>query len=145
MRLKELLDTGFGDEQDYNCAERLFAGANIAYELGLSDDAVKTAGCFGGGMQTGSVCGALSGSLMALGKLVITECAHKTEGLEGLVVELFADFARKLGAVNCTPIKKMHWDEKTHCIYTQKCAAEVLDEFLIKHGMLDEKTGEIIK
>lgn len=55
-------------EPHYNCAQAVFAP--FAERVGLSfEQACAVADGFGGGMRTGSVCGALTGALMALGVL----------------------------------------------------------------------------
>jgi len=79
MKLNELLKNGFGKCENYseeelarygnvnmNCAERILRGANEAYGLGLSDEALKVSAPFGGGMGIGSVCGAITGAIMVL-------------------------------------------------------------------------------
>lgn len=80
--LKELLESGFGKAECYtdnerklygdvnmNCCERILYGANRAYNLGLKKEDMRIASAFGGGMGVGTVCGAISGSLMVLGLL----------------------------------------------------------------------------
>lgn len=53
-------------DNKFNCAQAVFSA--FADELGLErETAYKVAGCFGGGMRCGEVCGAVSGALMALG------------------------------------------------------------------------------
>lgn len=53
-------------DERFNCAQAVFAA--FAEELGMPEElAMKTAICFGGGMQKGEVCGAVSGALMVLG------------------------------------------------------------------------------
>lgn len=53
-------------DNKFNCAQAVFSA--FAEDLGLDrETAYKTAGCFGGGMRCGEVCGAVSGALMALG------------------------------------------------------------------------------
>ena len=48
--LKEMIAAGFGQAEDYNCAEKIFYGANEAYGLGLSEDDLRLAAGFGGGV-----------------------------------------------------------------------------------------------
>lgn len=50
----------------YNCAQSVFMP--FAPDAGVCEkDARRIAGAFGGGMKRGSVCGAITGGLMALG------------------------------------------------------------------------------
>lgn len=50
----------------YDCSQVVLR--HFAEELGISgDEANRVSACFGGGMQLGSVCGAYTGALMAIG------------------------------------------------------------------------------
>lgn len=50
----------------YDCSQVVLR--YFAEELGISEDeANRVSACFGGGMQLGSVCGAYTGALMAIG------------------------------------------------------------------------------
>ncbi len=52
--------------QGYDCSQVVLR--HFAKELSISEDeANRVAACFGGGMQLGSVCGAYTGALMAIG------------------------------------------------------------------------------
>lgn len=52
--------------QGYDCSQVVLR--HFATRLGISEDeANRVAACFGGGMQLGSVCGAYTGALMAIG------------------------------------------------------------------------------
>lgn len=53
-------------DRHYNCAQSVLVA--FAGDIGLDEEtAYKVAANFGGGMKTGSVCGAISGGLMVLG------------------------------------------------------------------------------
>lgn len=55
-----------------NCAETIMM--TYAEELGLSESQMKALGTnFGGGMKSGSTCGAVTGALMVLGALGISD------------------------------------------------------------------------
>jgi C_GCAxxG_C_C family probable redox protein len=59
-------------ERHYNCAQSVLVP--FAEQVGMScDQACAVAQAFGGGMQTGSVCGAVTGALMALGVLGLAD------------------------------------------------------------------------
>ena len=69
----------------YNCAQAVVTA--FAHDLHYDEDAAfKTAGAFGGGMRIGSVCGAITGSLMVLGLAGIDDAKtvgsffHKVRG-----------------------------------------------------------------
>jgi C_GCAxxG_C_C family probable redox protein len=69
--LKDLLAEGFGEKEDLNCSEKILRGANIEYDLGLDDAALKMAAGFGGGMAIEDKCGALTAAIMVLGRLFV--------------------------------------------------------------------------
>jgi C_GCAxxG_C_C family probable redox protein len=51
---------------NFNCSQAVFSA--FSEELGLDRaTTLKIASCFGGGMQCGEVCGAVTGALMAIG------------------------------------------------------------------------------
>lgn len=55
-----------------NCAETVLM--SFANDLGMTEEELKKIGTnFGGGMKTGSVCGAVTGGIIALGLLGITD------------------------------------------------------------------------
>ena len=53
-------------DTNYNCAEAVFSAAAEAWGLDISDDVIRTMGCFGGGMGCAIVCGAVTGGSAAL-------------------------------------------------------------------------------
>lgn len=50
----------------FNCAQSVFAA--LCEDVGVDrKEALKISACFGGGMRSGEVCGAVTGALMAIG------------------------------------------------------------------------------
>ena len=74
--LAELIESGFGNSEDFNCAEKILYGANQAYQLGLNKDALKLSAGFGGGMGIGDTCGALTASVMVLSLLFVKAVSY---------------------------------------------------------------------
>ena len=73
------------EEPHYNCAQAVLIP--FAEQAGLqADQAYRLAQAFGGGMRSGSVCGAVTGALMALGVLGIATDAW----LRGMATRRFA-------------------------------------------------------
>ena len=75
----------------YNCAQAVLVPFAEAAGMSL-EDACAVAQAFGGGMQTGNVCGAITGGLMALGvigaadrKTVMTFFRRMRENHDGLI------------------------------------------------------------
>lgn len=136
MSLQELLEQGFGEEQDLNCAEKILYGANTAYQLGFDDEDLKVAAGFGGGMAIESVCGALTAAIMVLGRLYVKGVAHESTRIKDLTKELFDNYTEAMGSIYCAPLKEAHRTEKLKCHTVIVEAARVLDEFVARE---DEK------
>ncbi|NLK07141.1 MAG: hypothetical protein GX316_00410 [Firmicutes bacterium] len=130
--LEELLEQGFGNAEDLNCAEKILYGANEAYGLGLDKEALKMAAGFGGGMTIESVCGALTAAIMVLGKLFIEDRAHESTYIKELTVELFNKYTNAMGDIYCAPLKEKHRTEELLCHNVIVEAAKVLDEIVAR-------------
>ena len=94
----------------YNCAQIVLTA--FAEELGLTpEQTCAMASQFGGGMGCGSMCGAVTGALMAMGGMDLPMTARS---------ELFRQFEEKNGALHCADLiqaaaqrgepKKVHCD-----------------------------------
>jgi C_GCAxxG_C_C family probable redox protein len=128
--LAELIKNDFGVKEDLNCAERILHGANKAYDLGLDREALKLAAGFGGGMAIGNKCGALTASIMVLGKLFVKERAHESTLIKELSKELFEEYEKEMGSIDCTPLKDKYATEELKCKNIILKAAEILDRIV---------------
>ena len=128
--LYQLIASGYGDEQDFNCAEKILYGANEAYRLGLSKDALKMAAGFGGGMATENVCGALTAAIMVLGRLFVAKNAHESTRIKDLTKELFGSYQAAMGDIDCAPLKVNYRTEELKCKNVILKAAEILDDIV---------------
>ena len=128
--LTDLLRDGFGEKEDLNCAEKLLQAANIAYNLGLDKEALKLAAGFGGGMAIEDKCGALTASIMVLGRLFIKERAHESTRIKELTLELFEEYRKEMGSIDCAPLKDKHRTEELKCRNVIIKASEVLDRIV---------------
>jgi C_GCAxxG_C_C family probable redox protein len=128
--LTDLIKNGFGEKEDLNCAEKILHGANIAYNLGLDKEALKLVAGFGGGMAIEDKCGALTASIMVLGKLFIKDRAHESVKIKGLTRKLFEEYRREMGHIDCAPLKEMHRTEELKCKNIILKAAELLDRIV---------------
>lgn len=92
-------------DEGYNCTQAVFGA--IAPDLGLKRDlAFRIASAFGGGMNMGSVCGALTGAMLVLG-LGAGFCEYSPEVKETfgeLNQELTRRFRTSIGYVDCRDI-----------------------------------------
>ena len=131
MVLGKLLQQGFAEGRDLNCAETILYGANEAYNLGLDSDALKLAAGFGGGMAIESVCGALTGAIMVLGKLFVEERAHQSPRLKELTKELLVRYGQEMGSIQCDALKESCRTEEKKCRDVIEKAAMVLDEVIL--------------
>ena len=129
--LRKLLQQGFAEGKDLNCAETILYGANEAYKIGLDSDALKMAAGFGGGMAIESVCGALTGSIMVLGMLFVEERAHQSPRLKELVKELLVRYREEMGSIQCDVLKESYRTEEKKCREVVEKAAMVLDEVIV--------------
>lgn len=142
MTLKELIEQGYGNEEDFNCAEKILNGANKVYELNLSKETMKLAAGFGGGMGIESTCGALTGSVMVLSHMFVKERGHESTRIKELTQELFSAFEAKMGSIVCAPLKKDYRTEEAGCTSVIVAAAEVLDGIVARELAKDAEAAE---
>lgn len=133
--LKELILSGFGNEEDYNCAEKILYGANKAYNMNLSDETLKLAGGFGGGMYVGDKCGAVTASIMVISHCVNDSVAHQSPRLGELVKEIQIRYTNKNQTTQCAPLKENYRTEEVGCLYVIADAAEILDDIMIREKL----------
>lgn len=133
--LTELIRQGFGEKEDLNCAEKILQGANVAYNLGLDKEALKLAAGFGGGMAIEDKCGALTASIMVLGKLFVKNNAHESTRIKELTKELFDEYKKEMGTIDCAPLKEQYRTEALKCKNVILAASEVLDR-IVKRELL---------
>ena len=125
--LYELIMSGYGEQEDFNCAEKILYGANQAYNLNLDKRALKLSAGFGGGMAIGDVCGALTASVMVLGDLFVKNNAHESTKIKTLTTELFTAYREQMGEINCDPLKARYRTEELKCQQGIATAAKILD------------------
>ena len=122
--------THFYMEDNCNCAEAVLLAANAEYGLGLTDEACKLVGGFGGGVGCGSTCGALLGAVAALGVMKMGRRAGETYGFNKGCGDLARAFAAKMGDVNCSELRKIHANQSQRCLQTVLAACDVLESHL---------------
>lgn len=118
-------------EQNYNCAETVLHAANECYGLGLDEKAMRLlAGC-GGGIQIGSVCGALLGAVSVLSMKYVDTKAHESEDIKPAVSILTDKFREKLGSLLCRDIKPQQFQaDGSRCMLTVLAACDAIEEVL---------------
>lgn len=154
MTLLEKLQEGYGKAQFYNeeekalygdksfnCCEKICKGANCVYHLGLDEHAQHVTAAFGGGMGIETVCGAVTGSLMAIG-LKCCDSIEKNSNLKHDVSIPFLERVEKeMGSIYCRDLKPKHFGEDPTCYCDGAImgVAKILDETMKE---LEEKEGK---
>ncbi len=140
--LKNIADSA-GDyhNRGYNCAESIFLAFREIAAPDLSEDMVRLATPFGGGMgRSGCVCGALSGAVLILGAArgrVSTETPRK-ESYE-LSSEFHNRFKAEFGATCCRILVKDKFGSKEQgekCFKIITGSAELLMKFISEKGIV---------
>ncbi len=126
--LTELIESGFGNKQDYNCAEKILYGANQAYDLNMSQNDMKVASAFGGGMGIEAMCGAITGGLMVIGILFTEVVQHQSPKVRELSDTFLNAYREKMSDLACKPLKKKYRTEEYGCHFVILEAAILLDE-----------------
>lgn len=114
----------------YNCAECIIHAANEQWQLGMSEADMRMVSGFGGGMQCGDVCGALSAAICVISRMTVRGKAHDCPALQPLVQQMIADFERAAGARVCARIKPVQFDEQVRCLSTVNMAADILEQLI---------------
>lgn len=119
-------------ERGFNCSQSVLCA--LMDETGLDEKlSAQLATCFGGGMRCGSICGAVTGGLMAIGCTCMEGSDPGTEKKFGteLTRELEERFTAEMGTLLCSEILGAHKREMcTHCI---ELAARVTKEIIEKN------------
>lgn len=130
--LAELIRQGYGEAEDFNCAEKILYGANRVYGLNLDANALKMSAGFGGGMGIGSVCGALTASIMVLGFLFVEQRAHESNRCKELTQELLRRYRNERGDILCGPLKAKYRTPEYKCRDVIVTAAAILDDIIAR-------------
>lgn len=135
MKLAELLKKGYGNDLDLNCAEKILYGANWAYNLKLSPESLKLAAGFGGGLGVESVCGTVSGAVMVLSHLYVTQRSHESSRIKELESEFIKEFTAELGCFDCKSLKAKWRNDEVKCNPIIFKAGEILDRIVEREGL----------
>lgn len=115
-------------EQNYNCAESLLRGANDYYNLELHDKDMILVGAYGGGIQCGSVCGAVLSAVSVLSLKYVEAKAHESENIKPVVMKLIRKFNQKYASTLCKDIKPQSFTPERRCLDTVITACDILEE-----------------
>lgn len=146
------------DENRFNCCESALIRVDDGKPLpGFDSNVMRLASNFGGGgAGWGSMCGAVSGSVMAVGLLLGTDGTEKPEDFQSkrtkmraITQEVMQEFESRWGHVDCydllgvntrTPEGKKRYEEmkalgETHCAEYVEWAADKVLEILDRHSV----------
>lgn len=123
-------------DKDYNCAETMLLAFSDAYLNGASQEEIALVSGFGLGMGCKRTCGALTGSVAFLGKLLVKDRAHATEGLSRTCCEFVEYYTEKLGSDQCDVLRAQYRTEEEGCFQVLSLSARLLDEFLRAKGLV---------
>jgi len=117
-------------DEGYNCAESMLLAANEEYAMGLGESELQLMKGFGGGMAVGHACGALTGSVAALGKLC---CIDKDKDTSHEIIAEFVEaFEKVAGHTRCDVLTPMYKKEDVRCYELLLKAADALEESVRK-------------
>jgi C_GCAxxG_C_C family probable redox protein len=145
-------------ENRFNCCESTLIRVDEVKPLpGFDVDVMRSASNFGGGgAGWGSLCGAVSGSVMAVGLLLGTEGTESPEDYQSkrgrmreITQEILQEFESHWGHVNCCDLlgasfrtpegmkryREMRERGETHCAEYVEWAAEKVLEVLGRHSV----------
>ncbi len=131
--LVDLIKSGFGIVEDYNCAEKILYGSNQVYQLGIAKDTLKIGSGFGGGMMTEKTCGAVTASIMVLGMKFTSTVAHESEILKPMVQKFISEYEKAMNSVECMPLKKDFRTDEDGCMAVILKAAYILDQIMMEN------------
>lgn len=131
--LKDVAEKYYFD--NFNCAESVFLAADEYYSLGIDPSASRLVGGFGGGIQTGSACGAFLAAVSVLSHLCIDKKAHESGTLRNAVALFVAEFEEKMESQLCREIRPRVFEPERRCAVTVEAACDALED-VISRGKL---------
>lgn len=126
--------------ESFNCCEKILRGANCVYQLGLDENAQRVSAAFGGGMGIQTVCGAVTGALMALG-LKCCDNIEKNSDIKDFSVPFLNRVEEEMGSIYCKDLKEKYFVDEplVRCDGVILRVARLLDETM---KTIDEKRKE---
>ncbi len=133
VTVKSLAGQNF--KEGYNCSEAILRAFNDYLGLGLTNDILKIASGFGGGLgHAGCMCGALTASAMVLSLLQgRTDRNEKREPVYLTTEEFHRIFSDHFGATCCRVLNPHPFDTREHlrnCLKITGKTAELLMDYL---------------
>lgn len=157
MTLLEKEQEGFGKAQFYtdeekalygdksfNCCEKTLKGANRVYNLGLDENGEHISAGFGGGMGIESVCGAVTGSVMAISLRCCHSIQKNSDFKEKYVIPFLERVEKEMGSIYCKDLKPKYFgdDPTSLCDGAIMGIAKILDETMAQIDSDEKKAKE---
>ncbi len=141
--VKQLAGQYFKD--GYNCAEAILRAFREKLKFNLSDEAIKLASGFGGGLgQAGCLCGALAASIMVLGILQgRSDRSQSQEPVYSAAEEFYRLFSEKFGGSCCRVLNPYPYETREHlrnCLKLTGNTAASLIEYIEDKKLHQEST-----
>ncbi|HWR43757.1 C-GCAxxG-C-C family (seleno)protein [Sporomusa sp.] len=133
LNAKELAGQNF--KEGYNCAESVARAFRDLLNLNVSDEALKMASGFGGGLgHAGCMCGALSGATMVLGMLQGRANKDQNRGpIYSSAQEFHNIFSNQFGAACCRVLNPHEFgsqEQRQTCLKITGTTAELLLKYI---------------
>lgn len=127
-------------KEGYNCAEAILRAFRDELKLDLSDDALKIATGFGGGLgQAGCMCGALTGAIMVLNMLQGRTRADQSRGPAYSSAKEFHNlFTDTFGATCCRVLNPHPFgttEQRRGCLTITAGTADLLMQYITEKGL----------
>ena len=120
----------YDKKYDLNCAECMLIAASEEYDLNLPKKAIKTMAAFGGGMGIGSVCGAITGAIAAVGIMFAEDRGHASPQVKEITIKLISRINEKMELIDCIPLKEKYFDNDERCLKIIEICAIELDRIV---------------
>ncbi len=113
-------------DKGLNCAEALLLACRDYYDLEITDEEASLVTAFGGGMGCGRTCGALTGAIAALGKIVKGGKGEVYKASAGLI-QLYE---KEMETSLCNELMPKYKNTETRCLKTVELSADIVEEFI---------------
>lgn len=108
-------------EEDCSCAECILKACGEEYGIEISEDCLKSCEGFYNGLGIGGCCGALLGSIMAIGIFCDDISLDR--------LRLLDEFNSRLGSINCSKLRS-----PSGCEHIIEISCDILTELIDKDG-----------
>lgn len=125
----------------FNCAESVVRSFRDLLKLDVSDEALKMASGFGGGLgHAGCMCGALSGATMVLGMLQGRSSTEQNRGpVYSSAQEFHNIFSGQFGATCCRVLNPYEFgsqEQRQTCLKITGTTADLLWKYIVGRQLI---------